>query len=169
MPRSGQRRMAAQGLPIWSPDGRKIVFERGRDLYVMNTDGSGLRRLTRDTAYDERPVWSPDGRKIAFDRNNGNEPDVYVINVDGRGERNLTRDDTSLGPTWSPDGRKTPLAAAAGSPRTPTAAVSAGSRATRVTSPAAMALRAGHPTGAGSPSCAWAAWARNQRPATSTS
>ena len=80
----------------------------------MNADGSGLRRLTRDSASDVVPVWSPDGRKIAFTRSRAPaegrrglpEADVYLINVDGTGERNLTGDGVSGGPTWSPDGRR---------------------------------------------------------------
>ena len=64
----------------WSPDGRKILFatnrdrNRGRDgkvateLYVMNADGSGQRRLTRTSEWEYVHSWSPDGRKLVFDR-----------------------------------------------------------------------------------------------------
>jgi TolB protein len=71
---SGQRKLAdaccpgAIGTPpSWSPDGRKIAFmkslggwERGsREIFVVNSDGSGLRRLTRRPGHDDDPVWSP--------------------------------------------------------------------------------------------------------------
>ena len=59
--------------PAWSPDGRKIVYATnagGRDhtgLYVMNSDGSGKRRLTSSRTRDHTdPSWSPDGNTIAF-------------------------------------------------------------------------------------------------------
>ena len=122
---SRQQRLTAKPnvfFPVWSPDGRKVAFASADrqpwdggnfDLYVMNADGSGLRRLTRDPASDVAPVWSPDGRKIAFIRSHAPaegrgppESDVYVINVDGSGERNLTGDAVSGGPMWSPDGRR---------------------------------------------------------------
>jgi TolB protein len=46
--------------PSWSPDGRKIAFDRQSDIYVMNADGSGQRNLTRAAGYRESaPVWSP--------------------------------------------------------------------------------------------------------------
>ena len=46
----------------WSPDGRKLVFASGRDqiageIYVMNADGSRIKRLTKNTFGDNGPVW----------------------------------------------------------------------------------------------------------------
>jgi Tol biopolymer transport system component len=50
--------------PAWSPDGRRIAFRRGDELWVMNADGSAARPL--DGVAGGEPSWSPDGRRIAF-------------------------------------------------------------------------------------------------------
>jgi Tol biopolymer transport system component len=69
--------------PAWSPDGRRIAFRRF-DLFVVNADGSGLRRLARNGS---APAWSPDGRTIAFLHNR----EVYIVKADGSDERRLTQ------------------------------------------------------------------------------
>ena len=107
--------------PAWSPDGGRIAFVSNRDgaynVYLMNVDGSGRQKLTRDPAPDQHPVWSPDGRKIVFARYvkgcsqgqplAGCDWDIFVVNSDGSGLRRLTRgpglDRTA---SWSPDGRR---------------------------------------------------------------
>jgi Tol biopolymer transport system component/CubicO group peptidase (beta-lactamase class C family) len=95
----------------WSPDGRRIAFDSVRDgnseIYVVNSDGGGLRRLTRNAGPDLAPAWSPDGRKIAFTTKRDGNFEVYVMNADGSGQRRLTRNPASDGsPAWSPDGRR---------------------------------------------------------------
>lgn len=85
-----------------------FVSERGGnpDIYVMNTDGSGLARLTDDPAADISPAWSPDGTRIAFVSERGGSADIYVMNADGRGLARLTDDPApDLYPAWSPDGQ----------------------------------------------------------------
>ena len=60
-----EAQMLAQGgtQPFWSPDGQKIAFERQSDIYVMNADGSGQRKLTRGARRESSPVWSPAQKK----------------------------------------------------------------------------------------------------------
>jgi TolB protein len=75
------------------------------EIYVVNADGSGLRRLTRMRWSDEFPSWSPDGRMIAFasDRPSGGGV-IYVMNADGSDLRTLNGRSASDA-AWSPDGR----------------------------------------------------------------
>jgi Tol biopolymer transport system component len=119
--------------PVWSPDGRKLVFvkrvERGgapcrpvgrcdNEIYVMNADGTGLRRLTRNAVFDGSPVWSPDGGKIAFVRDRDRQTaNIYVMNSDGSGQRRLTqtlRRRPWVELAWSPDWKKIAFVASAG-------------------------------------------------------
>lgn len=93
--------------PSWSPDATQIAFASRRrgpfDIYVMNADGTGTRRLTSTREWDDRPTWSPDGARIAFARS---KADIYVMNADGTGIRRLTDSSGSESePAWSPDGR----------------------------------------------------------------
>jgi TolB protein len=94
-------------LAAWSPDGRRLALVSNRDgnneIYVVNADGSNLRRLTRNPAIDSSPTWSPTGSQIAFVSDRGGSPQVYVVNADGLGEaQQVTRESYCDRPTWSP-------------------------------------------------------------------
>jgi len=74
--------------PSFSSDGKQIAFTSFRDgnaeIYVMNVDGSNVRRITDHPAYDNYPVFSPDGTQIAFQSNRENErTEVYLQNLEG--------------------------------------------------------------------------------------
>src|SRR5437660_7155002 len=102
------------GANAWSPDGSKIAFKSDRDggvdhsfqIYVMNADGSGVRRLTNIGVSQLQTccaTWSPDGARIAF----VSTGDIYAINADGSALHNLTNNPRDYWfPKWSPDGTK---------------------------------------------------------------
>jgi TolB protein len=81
----------------------KLAFHvcNGCDIYVINADGTGLRRLTDGM----EPAWSPDGKKVAFGR--WRDPrGLYVIDEDGSNETLVFGWVAAKGPAWSPDGSR---------------------------------------------------------------
>jgi TolB protein len=92
--------------PAWSPDARRVAFDRQDDglnwIYVVNADGTRLRRLTG--SFNWHPAWTPDGR-ISYVDSLG----IMVVDADGANRQRLLRApvDLSSSPvlTWSPDGR----------------------------------------------------------------
>jgi TolB protein len=95
--------------PCYAPNGSQIVFESDREgnqqLYLMNSDGSGPRRISLGDGRYSTPVWSPRGDYIAFTKQLIGRFLIGVIKPDGSGERILTEGFHNEGPTWAPNGR----------------------------------------------------------------
>jgi uncharacterized repeat protein (TIGR02543 family) len=90
----------------YSPDGKKITFDAGGDIHVMNANGTGRTNLTNGVdPPNALPTFSPDGQKIAFQRGSGNEGEIFVINADGTGRVRLTNNTfADADPDFSPNG-----------------------------------------------------------------
>lgn len=114
-----------------SADGRKIVFtslrEGDLDIYAMNADGSGVKRLTRELGYDGGPFYSPDERWIVYRAHHPTAPEdvarykellsqelvepmqmeLYLMRADGSRKRQITRlGGASFAPFFFPDSRR---------------------------------------------------------------
>ena len=105
----GMRQLTSDGLsnePAWSPDGERIAFVRHdpvlNGIYVMNSDGSGMTRVTG--AGHGSPTWSPQGDALAF-THCPSECGLYVQEL---GEGSVPRQIAEWGgdPAWSPDGSR---------------------------------------------------------------
>jgi dipeptidyl aminopeptidase/acylaminoacyl peptidase len=97
--------------PEPSPDGRWLTFTsliRPEDIFIVGTDGRGLRQLTDDNHVDRFARWSPDGNLIAFQSDRSGKYQIWVIHEDGSGLRQITEEPEGVvaGPVWSPDGRR---------------------------------------------------------------
>jgi TolB protein len=92
-------------LPAWSPDGTRLAFTSNRDgnseIYVINRDGSGLRRLTNHPNIDVTPTWSPTGNQIAFTSDRTGSPQIWIMNDDGSEPHKITNESKCDRPTWS--------------------------------------------------------------------
>ena len=99
----------------WSPDGSMLAFtsfEAGNDddVFVVNSDGTGLRSFVASPLGEHSPQWSPDGTRISFERwplrdSDPGTADIYTVGLDGGGEVPLvTSTGWDTGAVWSPDG-----------------------------------------------------------------
>src|SRR3989304_2426534 len=89
----------------------KIAFEARQgdnwQIYLANSDGSGVMRLTETKAENRAPSWSPDGTRIAFVSERDGNKEIYLMNGDGSGVVNLTHHMAQdFSPVWSPDGER---------------------------------------------------------------
>jgi serine/threonine protein kinase/Tol biopolymer transport system component len=94
-----------------SPDGQWMAFRPGfgqEDIFLLRSDGTGLRRLTDDPFRDRGPKFSPDGKRIAFYSNRGGRYDIWSINLDGSNLSPITKNAVQgpWFPNWSPDGTR---------------------------------------------------------------
>jgi Tol biopolymer transport system component len=92
--------------PSWSPDDRRLVFDDGRRIAVVNADGTQLRYLTYASGVDVDPAWSPDGHTIAFTRYHSAKAaigDIWLMNTTGHNQRLVVNNGSE--PTWKPIAR----------------------------------------------------------------
>ena len=118
------RGRADSGWAVWSPSGKRIAFDSDRsdrapndsktvnDVFVMKSDGSGVRKLTDSKGASGDAAWSPDGSLIAYDSDRGNShgySSIYVIRASGGKPRRVTRPKapfSDYAPRFSPDGTR---------------------------------------------------------------
>jgi Tol biopolymer transport system component len=97
--------------PAFAADGRRVAFARlSSGLFVVNVDGSGLRRLTANGS-DRYPVWSPNSRVIAFVRAGRSSYRLWLMTANGRRQRRLRSAPSPAGrAAWTPDGKSLVIA-----------------------------------------------------------
>jgi len=95
----------------FSPDGEKIIFSSDRDgnknIYIMSSNGSNQKQLTKHLSDDYDPVFSPDGHSIVFTSERDGNREIYIMNNKGEDLKNIsnhTSDDWN--PKFYPNNKK---------------------------------------------------------------
>lgn len=77
------------------------------NIFVMNSDGSNQRQMTKDTTKNICGNWSPDGSMMVFLSNRDGNMEIYLMAADGSNQRRLTNNSTPESHVqWSPDSKK---------------------------------------------------------------
>ncbi|MGB9005643.1 MAG: Tol-Pal system beta propeller repeat protein TolB [Candidatus Aminicenantales bacterium] len=95
--------------PGFSFDGRKLAFcstmDGNSEIYVADSDGRNIKRLTFNGAIDTSPTWSPTNREIAFTSDRGGTPQIYIMDAEGANVRRVSFGGNYFdAPAWSPTG-----------------------------------------------------------------
>ena len=133
---------ADNSRPSISNDGTKVAFvsdvDGDQEIFVINSDGTGLLQLTSNTANDRAPSVSGNGTKVAFHSDVDGDREIFVINSDGTGLTQLTHNTlTDAYPSISDDGSKIAFYSDFGGDRQVYVVNSDGSGLTQITSNAA--------------------------------
>lgn len=106
------RYRGSNSSPAWSPDGQQIAFMSSQngdpEIYVVNTDGSKLKRLTFAAGVSTSPAFNPKtGQQIVFVSDRAGDPVLYLANADGTNVQRLDMPDMGyvVDPSWSPNGQ----------------------------------------------------------------
>jgi Tol biopolymer transport system component len=102
-------------LGSWSPEGKEIIWEYHSDIFVMNGDGTGSKRLLvarrSDGTWIWNPFWSPDGKLIGFTTGlmDRFDREIWESSADGANPHPLLpgweKPPTQCCGAWSPDGK----------------------------------------------------------------
>src|SRR5437867_707595 len=100
----------SNSAPAWSPDGKQLAAVLTKDgssqIYLMNADGTNLRRITFSDAIDTEPFFTPDGQSIYFTSDRGGSPQIYRMPAGGGEPVRVTFEgDYNVSPRVSPDGK----------------------------------------------------------------
>jgi len=103
-------------FPTYSPDGTQIIFnsdieKENTDAYLMNADGSNVRKITDGPGWDAAPAncWSADGTKVLILSDRAGKENIYLMNIEPSAPKRVgpsIESDQPLDPAYSPDGRQ---------------------------------------------------------------
>jgi TolB protein len=96
--------------PAWSGDGQKLAFSSSRggepEIYVSDTSGGNLHRMTTAKGPDVSPVWNrKTNSQIAFVSGRTGLPQIYTMEADGTNQQRMTDQGYAVSPNWAPNGQ----------------------------------------------------------------